>query len=236
MAKAKFERTKPHVNIGTIGHVDHGKTTLTAAITMALSQEGHAAAMRYDEIDKAPEEKARGITINTAHVEYETDKRHYAHVDCPGHADYVKNVITGAVTETTFNPTDKFQDARIDRREMQYLYNDGDLYYFMDMESYDMIPVSKSLLPDNFKFVKEEMMCKIVSYKGNVFSVEPPMFVELQVTEVEPGFKGDTAQGAKKPATLETGATIQVPLFIENGEILRIDTRTGEYLERVKTK
>ena len=96
MAKQKFERTKPHVNIGTIGHVDHGKTTLTAAITMALSQEGHAAAMRYDEIDKAPEEKARGITINTAHVEYETDKRHYAHVDCPGHADYVKNMITGA--------------------------------------------------------------------------------------------------------------------------------------------
>ena len=96
MAKAKFERTKPHVNIGTIGHVDHGKTTLTAAITMALSQQGHAAAMRYDEIDKAPEEKARGITINTAHVEYETDKRHYAHVDCPGHADYVKNMITGA--------------------------------------------------------------------------------------------------------------------------------------------
>ena len=96
MAKAKFERTKPHVNIGTIGHVDHGKTTLTAAITMALSQEGHAAAMKYDEIDKAPEEKARGITINTAHVEYETEKRHYAHVDCPGHADYVKNMITGA--------------------------------------------------------------------------------------------------------------------------------------------
>ncbi len=96
MAKAKFERTKPHVNIGTIGHVDHGKTTLTAAITMALSQQGKAAAMRYDEIDKAPEEKARGITINTAHVEYETDKRHYAHVDCPGHADYVKNMITGA--------------------------------------------------------------------------------------------------------------------------------------------
>ena len=96
MAKAKFERTKPHVNIGTIGHVDHGKTTLTAAITIALSQQGHAAAMRYDEIDKAPEEKARGITINTAHVEYETDNRHYAHVDCPGHADYVKNMITGA--------------------------------------------------------------------------------------------------------------------------------------------
>ena len=96
MAKAKFERTKPHVNIGTIGHVDHGKTTLTAAITMALSQQGQAAAMRYDEIDKAPEEKARGITINTSHVEYETEHRHYAHVDCPGHADYVKNMITGA--------------------------------------------------------------------------------------------------------------------------------------------
>lgn len=148
----------------------------------------------------------------------------------------MKNIITGSVTETSFNPTAKFEQAFIERKEMQYVYNDGDLYYFMDMESYDMIPVSKNLLPDNFKFVKEEMMCKIVSYKGNVFSVEPPMFVELQVTEVEPGFKGDTAQGAKKPATLETGATIQVPLFIENGEILRIDTRTGEYLERVKTK
>ena len=147
-----------------------------------------------------------------------------------------KNVKTGSVVERSFSPTDKFENAVVERKEMQYLYNDGDLYYFMDMESYDMIPVSKSLLPDNFKFVKEEMMCKIVSYKGNVFSVEPPMFVELQVTEVEPGFKGDTAQGAKKPATLETGATIQVPLFIENGEILRIDTRTGEYLERVKTK
>ena len=148
----------------------------------------------------------------------------------------LRNVISGAVVEKTFSPTDKFPPAIVDRRDMQYSYNDGDLYYFMDMESYDMIPVSKSLLPDNFKFVKEEMMCKIVSYKGNVFSVEPPMFVELQVTEVEPGCKGDTAQGAKKPATLETGATIQVPLFIENGEILRIDTRTGEYLERVKTK
>ena len=148
----------------------------------------------------------------------------------------MRNVETGAVTETSFNPTAKFDEAFVERKDMEYSYNDGDLYYFMDMESYDMIPVSKSLLPDNFKFVKEEMMCKIVSYKGNVFSVEPPMFVELQVTEVEPGFKGDTAQGAKKPATLETGATIQVPLFIENGEILRIDTRTGEYLERVKTK
>ncbi len=148
----------------------------------------------------------------------------------------LRNVISGAVVEKTFSPTDKFPPAIVDRRDMQYSYNDGDLYYFMDMESYDMIPVSKNLLPDNFKFVKEEMMCKIVSYKGNVFSVEPPMFVELQVTGVEPGFKGDTAQGAKKPATLETGATIQVPLFIENGEMLRIDTRTGEYLERVKTK
>ena len=148
----------------------------------------------------------------------------------------IKNVITGSVIEKSYNPSAKFPTAFVERKDMQYSYNDGDLYYFMDMESYDMIPVSKSLLPDNFKFVKEEMMCKIVSYKGNVFSVEPPMFVELQVTEVEPGFKGDTAQGAKKPATLETGATIQVPLFIENGEILRIDTRTGEYLERVKTK
>ena len=144
----------------------------------------------------------------------------------------LRNVISGAVTETTFNPTDKFPPAIVERRDMQYSYNDGDLYYFMDMESFDMIPVEAAKLGDNFRFVKEEMMCKIVSYKGNIFAIEPPMFVELEVTDTEPGFKGDTAQGATKPATLETGATIKVPLFVNIGDVLRIDTRTGEYLER----
>ena len=143
-----------------------------------------------------------------------------------------KNVKTGSVVERTFSPTEKFENAQVDRREMQYLYTDGDLYYFMDMESYEQMPIGQDKLDDNFKFVKEEMMCKIVSYKGDIFAVEPPMFVELEVTDTEPGFKGDTAQGATKPATLETGATIKVPLFIEIGEVLRIDTRTGEYLER----
>ncbi len=144
----------------------------------------------------------------------------------------MKNVITGAVTERTFNPTDKFENAIVERKEMQYSYNDGDLYYFMDMETFDMVPVEAAKLGDNFRFVKEEMMCKIVSYKGNIFAIEPPMFVELEVADTEPGFKGDTAQGATKPATLETGATIKVPLFINIGDKLRIDTRTGEYLER----
>ena len=115
---------------------------------------------------------------------------------------------------------------------MQYLYNDGELYYFMDMDSYEQLPIDKSKLGDNFRFVKEEMMCKIMSYKGNVFGVEPPMFVELKVTDTEPGFKGDTATGASKPATLETGASIKVPLFVDIGDVLKIDTRTGEYLER----
>ena len=144
----------------------------------------------------------------------------------------LRNVITGAVTETTFNPTDKFPPAVVERRDMQYSYNDGDLYYFMDMETFEQIPVSKDLLPDSFKFVKEEMMCKVLSYKGNVFGVEPPNFVELQVTKTDPGFKGDTATNATKPATLETGAEIKVPLFINEGEMIRIDTRTGEYMER----
>ena len=143
-----------------------------------------------------------------------------------------KNVKTGSVVERTFSPTEKFENAQVDRKEMQYLYTDGDLYYFMDMESYEQMPIGADKLDDNFKFVKEEMMCKIVSYKGDIFAVEPPMFVELEVADTEPGFKGDTAQGATKPATLETGATIKVPLFIEIGEVLRIDTRTGEYLER----
>ena len=144
----------------------------------------------------------------------------------------IRNVITGAVTEKTFSPTEKFPTAFVERKDMQYLYNDGDLYYFMDMESYEQIPISANTLGDNFKFVKENMECKVLSYKGNVFGVEPPLFVELEVTNTDPGFKSDTATNAKKPATLETGAELMVPLFIEEGDMIRVDTRTGEYMER----
>ena len=146
----------------------------------------------------------------------------------------MKNVITGAVTETSFNPTAKFEQAFVDRKDMEYSYNDGDLYYFMDNETYELTPVGKDVLGDNFKFVKENMVCKIMSYKGSVFGVEPPNFVELEVTESDPGVKGDTATNVTKPATLETGAEIKVPLFINPGDKIRIDTRTGEYLERCK--
>ena len=148
----------------------------------------------------------------------------------------IRNVITGAVVEKTFNPNDKYPTAFIERKDMEYSYSDGDLYYFMDVETYDMTPINEADLPDSFKFVKENMVCKILSYKGKVFGLEAPNFVDLMVTKTDPGFAGNTATNTTKPATLETGATIQVPLFIENGEILRIDTRTGEYLERVKTK
>ncbi|MBQ7800596.1 MAG: elongation factor P [Oscillospiraceae bacterium] len=144
----------------------------------------------------------------------------------------IKNVISGAVVEKTFNPTEKFPTAFVERREMQYLYNDGELYYFMDQETYEQIPINAETLGDNFKFVKENMDVKILSYKGTVFGVEPPFFVELEVTQTDPGFKGDTATNASKPATLETGAEIRVPLFIDEGDIIRIDTRTGEYMER----
>ena len=144
----------------------------------------------------------------------------------------LRNVITGSVVETSFNPTAKFPTAFVERKDMQYSYNDGDLYYFMDMETYEQLPISASVLGDNFKFVKEEMICKILSYKGNVFGVEPPNFVELVVTQTDPGFKGDTATNATKPATLETGAEIKVPLFIDEGEKIQVDTRTGEYMSR----
>lgn len=144
----------------------------------------------------------------------------------------LRNVITGAVVEKTFSPTDKYNDARIDRKDMQYLYNDGDLYYFMDLDSYEQVPIGKDLIGDNFKFVKEEMICTIRSYQDKPFSVEPPMFVELEVTDCEPGVRGDTATGASKTATVETGATIRVPLFINAGDKIKIDTRTSEYLER----
>lgn len=144
----------------------------------------------------------------------------------------IRNVISGAVTEKTFNPTDKYPTAYVERKDMEYLYNDGDLYYFMDGETYENIPINKATLGDNFKFVKENMTCKVLSYKGNVFGVEPPFFVELEVTETDPGFKGDTATNATKPAKLETGAEIRVPLFIDEGDRIKVDTRTGEYMER----
>ena len=144
----------------------------------------------------------------------------------------IRDVINGSVVEKTFSPTDKFPTAFIERKEMEYSYEDGGLYYFMDQETYDMVPVDAANLSDNFKFVKENMVCKILSYKGNVFGVEPPTFVTLQVTQTDPGFKGDTATNATKPATLETGAEIKVPLFIDEGVGINIDTSTGEYLSR----
>ena len=144
----------------------------------------------------------------------------------------IRNVISGSVTEKTFNPTDKFPTAYVERKDMQYLYSDGDLYYVMDTETYENIPISKDVLGDNFKFVKENMDCKVLSYKGKVFGVEPPFFIELEVTQTDPGFKGDTATNATKPAVLETGAEIRVPLFINEGDHIKVDTRTGEYMER----
>ncbi len=143
-----------------------------------------------------------------------------------------KNVITGAVTETSYNPTAKFPQAIIERREMTYSYNDGDLYYFMDNETFEQEPVNASDLSDNFKFVKENEVCKVLSYKGKVFGIEPPTFVTLEVTATEPGVRGNTATNTLKPATVETGAEIRVPLFINEGDVIRIDTRTGEYMER----
>ncbi len=144
----------------------------------------------------------------------------------------IRNVIAGSVIEKTFNPSDKFPTAFVERKDMEFSYSDEGLYYFMDPESYELVPVNADQLGDNFKFVKENMTCKILSYKGNIFGVEPPTFVELAVSQTDPGFKGDTATNAMKPATLETGAEIRVPLFINEGDMIRIDTRTGEYMER----
>ena len=144
----------------------------------------------------------------------------------------MKNVMTGGIVERTFSPTDKFENAYIERREMQYSYDDGDLYHFMDTETWEETLIAHDKVDDNFKFVKEEMMVKIISYKGNVFGVEPPTFVELAVAKTDPGFAGNTATNTLKPATLETGAEIKVPLFINEGDVLKIDTRTGEYLSR----
>ncbi|MBE6537786.1 MAG: elongation factor P [Ruminococcaceae bacterium] len=144
-----------------------------------------------------------------------------------------KDVMTGATREASFNPTAKFENAVIERRDLQYSYDDGDLYHFMDTETWEETLISRDMVEDNFKFVKEEMMCKISSFKGKVFAVDPPTFVELAVTETEPGVKGDTATNVTKAATLETGAVVKVPIFINEGDVLKIDTRTGDYVERV---
>ena len=146
----------------------------------------------------------------------------------------MRNIVTGGVTETSFNPTAKFEEAFIERKDYEYSYNDGDLYYFMDQETFDMIPLGKDVLDDSFRFIKENTMVKLLSYKGNVFGIETPNFVELVVTKSDPGVAGNTATNVTKPATLETGVEIKVPLFINEGEKIQVDTRTGEYLGRVK--
>ena len=145
----------------------------------------------------------------------------------------LKNVINGSVLEKTFNPSEKLQGAEIEKRDMQYLYSDGDLYYFMDNTTYEQIPLNKTDLGDTLKFLKENTDVKILSFKGKVFAIEPPLFVELSITYTEPGFSGNTSTNATKPAELETGYSINVPLFVNTGDTIRIDTRTGEYMERV---
>jgi len=145
----------------------------------------------------------------------------------------IKNIMTGAVLERTFSPTERMPRAHIEKKEMQYLYNDGNLYYFMDTETYEQLPLNRDQVEDSLPYIKENMTVTIKFFKGEAFSVEPPNFVELEVASTEPGFKGDTATGGTKPAVLETGATIQVPLFVNTGDIVRVDTRTGEYMERI---
>ena len=176
-----------------------------------------------------------GVTINYEGNLYQVLE--FQHVKPGKGAAFVrvkmKNVITGAVLERTFNPSEKLQGAEIEKREMQYLYNDGDLYYFMDNATYEQLPLNKEQLGDSLKYIKENMSVKVLSFKGKVFSVEPPMFVELEVTYTEPGFSGNTTTTSGKPATLETGLELQVPLFINIGDVLRIDTRTCEYMDRV---
>ena len=145
----------------------------------------------------------------------------------------MKNVITGSVLERTFNPSEKLQGAEIEKRDMQYLYNDGELYYFMDNNTYDQMPLNEGQIGDALKYIKENMNVTMLAFKGNVFAVEPPMFVELEVTYTEPGFSGNTTTTSGKPATLENGLEISVPLFVNIGDKIRIDTRTGEYMERL---
>ena len=176
-----------------------------------------------------------GITIEYENSIYQIIE--FQHVKPGKGAAFVrtklKNIISGGVVEKTFRPTEKCPQARIDRKDMQYLYEDGDLYYFMDTESYDQVGLNADKVGDSLKFVKENEMVKVCSHNGNVFAIEPPLFVELTITDTEPGFKGDTATGASKPAPVETGATVSVPLFVNTGDVIKIDTRTGEYLSRV---
>lgn len=176
-----------------------------------------------------------GITIEYENSIYQIIE--FQHVKPGKGAAFVrtklKNIISGGVVEKTFRPTEKCPQARIDRKEMQYLYEDGDLYYFMDTENYEQVGLNADSVGDSLKFVKENEMVKVCSHNGNVFAIEPPLFVELTITDTEPGFKGDTATGATKPAVVETGATVYVPLFVEQNDVIKIDTRTGEYLSRV---
>ncbi len=176
-----------------------------------------------------------GLTVEIDNAVYQIIE--FQHVKPGKGAAFVrtklKNIISGGVVEKTFRPTEKFPQARIDRSDMQYLYADGELFNFMNVETYDQVALNAETIGDALKFVKENEMVKVCSYNGNVFAVEPPLFVELEITETEPGFKGDTATGATKPATVETGALVYVPLFVEQGDKIKIDTRTGEYLSRV---
>ena len=176
-----------------------------------------------------------GVTIEVEGVVYQIIE--FQHVKPGKGAAFVrtklKDVINGGVVEKTFRPVDKYPQARIDRKDMQYLYADGDMYNFMDTDNYDQVALSADTVGDALQFVKENEICKVCSYNGKVFSVEPPLFVELQITDTEPGFKGDTATGASKPAIVETGAQVMVPLFVNQGETIQIDTRTGEYMKRV---
>ena len=176
-----------------------------------------------------------GLTVEIEGVVYQILE--FQHVKPGKGAAFVrtklKNIINGGVVEKTFRPTEKFENAHIERKEMQYLYNDGDLFNFMDNETFEQIAVNAETVGDSLKFVKENDNVKLSSYQGNVFAIEPPLTVELEITETEPGFKGDTAQGATKPAVVETGATVYVPLFVNQGDKIQIDTRTGEYMKRV---
>lgn len=176
-----------------------------------------------------------GLTVEIDNTVYQVIE--FQHVKPGKGAAFVRtklrNVVNGGVTERTFRPTEKFPQAHIDRSDYQYLYSDGDLYYFMNVENYEQIAMTKDDIGDSLKFVKENEMVKMLSHAGKVFAIEPPLFVELVVTDTEPGFKGDTATGATKPAVVETGATVYVPLFVEQGDKISIDTRTGEYMKRV---
>ena len=175
-----------------------------------------------------------GLTVEIEGVVYQVVE--FQHVKPGKGAAFVRtklrNVVDGGVVEKTFRPTEKFPQAHIDKKDMQYLYNDGDLYYFMNAETYDQIALAKDAVGDALKFVKDNETVKVCSHNGNVFAIEPPLFVELEVTDTEPGFAGDTASNTYKPATLETGFSLQVPLFINTGDMIQIDTRTGEYLKR----